>query len=221
MIVEMARSRTRLLAGALAIAGILFGLYPIVRPFSDEISFQGAAAFASTAWVVAHMMAMAGFVLLTLGLLGLHRALQDTAVERLAFRALVVGLAGVGLTLPFYGVEAFGVHEIGQVALWSHDITLMKVAFSARTGLQLYVFLAGLLLIGASAIMVATAAWKSRLFPKWSGIPFAVGFALYIPQFFGTQAIRVAHGGLVTAGCLWIATTLWRQSARESSHPEA
>jgi hypothetical protein len=38
-------------------------------------------------------------------------------------------------------------------------------------------------------------------------------------QFFETQAIRVAHGALVAVGCLWIAASLWRQSARESSHP--
>jgi hypothetical protein len=155
-----------------------------------------------------------------LGLLGVHRALQDTGVERLAFRALVVGLVGVGLTLPYYGVEAFGVHEIGQVALWQHDITLMKLAEAVRTGEQLIMFLVGLLLIGVSAVIVAVAVWKSRLLPKWSGVPFAVGFALYIPQFFGTQPIRVAHGLLVTAGCLWIAASLWQLSATESSHPE-
>ena len=41
MIVEMVHSRTRLSAGALAVAGILFVLYPIIRPFSDEITPSG------------------------------------------------------------------------------------------------------------------------------------------------------------------------------------
>jgi hypothetical protein len=219
IVVEMMGSRTRLLAGAMGGAGILFALYPIIRPYSDEATLQGADSFASTAWVVAHMLAMAGFILLILGLLGVHRALQDSGVERLAFRALVVGVVGVGLTLPFYGVEAFGVHEIGQAALWRHDVTLMKLAFSARTGLQLYMFSVGLLLIAVSAVIVATAVRKSRVLAKWSGVPFALGFALYIPQFFGMQPIRVAHGLLVAAGCLWIAAGLWRLGARESSHP--
>ena len=215
----MRGSRTGLTAAALAVAGIVFVLYPLIRPFSDETSLQGAAAFASTAWIVAHMLAMAGFILLMLGLLGLHGALQNTGVERLAFRALVAGLVGVGLTLPFYGGEAFGLHAIGQEALSRHDVTLMKAAEVVRTGPQLVMFLVGLLLIGVSAIMVATAVWKSRVLPKWSGVPFALGFALYIPQFFGTQPIRVAHGLLVTAGCLWIAASLWQQGARESSRP--
>jgi len=36
----------------------------------------------------------------------------------------------------------------------------------------------------------------------------AVAFALYIPQFFGTQPVRVAHGLLVTIGCAWMAAEL-------------
>lgn len=204
--------RIRLGSGALAVAGILFVLYPAIRPFSDETSLQGAAAFASTAWIVAHMLAIGGFILLMLGLLGLHSALQDSSVERLSFRALVVGLIGVGLTLPFYGGEAFGLHAIGQEALRQQNAALVSLTVVIRGEPQLLMFTAGLLLIAISAIIVATAVWKSGTLAKWSGIPFALGFALYLPQFFGTQPIRVAHGLLVTAGCLWIAVGLWRQS---------
>jgi hypothetical protein len=209
--------RTKLLAGAMGFAGILFFLYPIIRPFSDEASLQGAESIGSTAWVVAHMMAMAGFILLTLGLVGVYRALHDSSVERLAFRALVIGLIGVGMTLPFYGAEAFGLQAISWAAVSRHDVSLMKLVETVRTGPQLIMFLLGLILIGVSAIMVARAVWTSRVLPRWSGVPFALGFALYIPQFFGTQPIRVAHGLLVAAGCLWIAAGLWNLGARESS----
>jgi hypothetical protein len=205
-------SRIRLGAGAFAVAGILFVLYPAIRPFSDEATLQGAAAFASTAWIVAHMLAMAGFILLMLGLLGFLVSLQTNPGERLAFRALVVGLVGVGLTLPFYGGEAFGLHAVGQAAVSRNDATLLKITEAIRTGPQLGMFLVGLLLLAVSAIMVATATWRAGAFAKWSGVPFALGFALYIPQFFGTQPIRVAHGLLVAAGCLWIAAGLWQQS---------
>jgi hypothetical protein len=204
-------SRIRLAAVALAIGGVLFVLYPAIRPFSDEVTVQGAAAFASTAWVVAHMLAMVGFTLLMLGLLGLHLALQDTPGEARAFWALVVGLIGVGLTLPYYGGEAFGLQAIGQEALARHDATLMKLAEVVRGGPQGVMFLIGLLLIGVSAIIVATAVWKSRVLSKWSGLPFALGFALFIPQFFGNQPVRVAHGLLVAAGCLWLAAGLWQR----------
>jgi hypothetical protein len=207
-------SRIRLGAAAIGVAGILFVLYPAIRPFSDEESLQGAAAFGSTAWIVAHILAMAGFTLLTIGLLGLNIALQDSPSERLSFRALVVGLLGVGMTLPFYGGEAFGLHAIGQEALGQHRAALVGLAAVIRGEPQLAMFMAGLLLIAVSAIMVATAIWKSGTLAKWSGIPFALAFALYIPQFFGTQQIRVLHGLLVTLGCLWIASSLWRQTSK-------
>ena len=35
---------------------------------------------------------------------------------------------------------------------------------------------------------------------------------VFIPQFLGSQPIRVAHGFLVAAGCLWMAAGLWHQS---------
>jgi hypothetical protein len=212
--------RIRFGAAALAVAGILFVLYPAIRPFSDEKSLQGAAAFGSTAWIVAHMLAMGGFALLMVGLLGLHIALQNSRSESLSFRALVVGLLGVGMTLPFYGGEAFGLNAIGQEALRQHSATLVSLAAVVRGQPQLTMFMAGLLLIGVSAIMVATAIWKSRTFAKWSGIPFALAFALYIPQFFGTQPIRVAHGLLVMAGCLWIALALWQHSTHSTKSVE-
>ena len=95
--------RVRLAAMALIVAGILFVLYPALRPFSDEASLQGAAAFAATEWVVAHVLAMLGFILLTFGLLGLYISLQETTVERFAFRGLVLSWLGIGLTLPSTG----------------------------------------------------------------------------------------------------------------------
>lgn len=207
-------SRIRLGAAALATAGILFVLYPAIRPFSDERSLQGAAAFGSTAWLVAHMLAMLGFTLLIIGLLGLHIALQHSKSERLSFRALVIGVLGVGMTLPFYGGEAFGLHAIGQEALRRGSAALVGLSEVIRGEPQLAMFMVGLLFIGTSAVIAALAIWKSGMLAKWSGLPFALAFLLYIPQFFGTQPIRIAHGFLVTAGCLLIAIALWQQTTK-------
>ena len=110
----MARMRVRLGALALAGAGVLFVFYPAIRPYSDETSLEGAAAFASNAWIVAHVLAMLAFVLVALGLLALYRTLQDTPAEGLAFLTLITTWIGVGLTLPYYGAEAFGLHAVGQ-----------------------------------------------------------------------------------------------------------
>lgn len=207
---SVSATRTCLGALSLATAGILFVLYPVIRPFSDETTLRGAEAFASTSWVLAHMLAMLGFTLVAVGLLILYLALQTSSAERVAFNALVLSILGIGLTLPYYGGEAFGLHAIGQEALRQHNVALVNLASDVRSGPQLVMFGVGLLLLAIGAILAAIAIWKSGTIPKWSGGPFALGFALYIPQFFGTPPIRVAHGLLVAAGCLWMAAGLWR-----------
>ncbi len=204
--------RVRLSAVALAVAGIFFVLYPAIRPFSDEASLQGAAAFASTEWLVAHILAIIAFTLLPLGLLGLHSSVQHTIAERQGYWAVVLSLIGIGLTLPFYGGEAYGLHAIGEAAISQQSATLLNLADVVRSGAGLVVFLVGLLLLAIASVIAAIAIWNSDgRYSKWSGIPFAIGAGLYIPQFFWTQPLRVAHGVLVAIGCLWIAIGLWRQ----------
>jgi hypothetical protein len=70
-----------------------------------------------------------------------------------------------------------------------------------------------------AAITVAVAVWRSGKLPRGSGVPFAIGFALYIPQFYGPQPLRVAHGLLVAVGCTWLAVVLWRQSLKQNRLP--
>jgi len=82
-------ARMRFDALSMALAGILFVLYPAVRPFSDETSLQGAQAFASTAWILAHTLAILGFILLAWGIFTLFTLLQGTTAER----PMVWGLA--------------------------------------------------------------------------------------------------------------------------------
>src|SRR5258708_9547515 len=115
------------------------------------------------------------------------------------------GVVGIGMTLAFYGGEAFGLQAIGQEAVRRHAQGLVGLADAIRGLPQAAMFTAGLLLVGASAITVAIAVWRSVNLPKWSGFPFAIAFALYIPQFFASQPIRVGHGLLVAVGCLWLA----------------
>jgi len=205
----MATARVRLGALALAVAGVLFVLYPAIRPYSDEMSLQGAAAFASNAWIVAHVLAMLGFVLVGLGLLALYRTLRDTPAEGLALLTLVASWIGIGLTLPYYGAEAFGLHVLGQEAIRQDSAAMLVLADDVRYGPGIYLFGAGLLLLGIGAILAAVAVWRSGALPRWSGILFGLAFALYIPQFFTSPPIRVAHGLLVTAGCVWLAFSIW------------
>jgi hypothetical protein len=128
---------------------------------------------------------------------------------------LIVGWMGIGLTLPFYGGEAFGLHAIGQRALADQSPALVSMAGEVRSGAGLVMFLIGLVSLAVGAIMAAIAVWKSGPLARWSGIPFALGFALYIPQFFGSRPLRVGHGLLVMVGCLLLAAGTWRRGATD------
>lgn len=204
----MSAVRLWLTSACFALAGLLFVLYPAIRPFSDETSLHGAAAFGSTAWVVAHSFAIAAFVLLVLGLLGAYLALQQTTVERLMLMALVASWVGVGLTLPFYGAEVFGLHAIGQAALKQDNVALVALASDVRGEPGIWFIVVGLLLLGVGMIVFAVAAWRSHVLSRWIGIPLAAGFALFLPQFMTPQPVRVAHGLLVALGCWLVAWNL-------------
>ncbi|HEX2922597.1 MAG TPA: hypothetical protein VHS28_01045 [Chloroflexota bacterium] len=209
----------RLAEIALALAGLCFVFYPAIRPFSDETTLQGAVAFASSSWVLAHSLAMVGFILLTLGLFGLYLRLQGTAVEGSSLLALVLTGVGIGLTLPYYGAETFGLHAIGQEALGRGDPTLILLAGSVRFGEGVYFFGVGLILLAVGTVLAAVAVWRSEILPRWSGVLLAVAFVLFIPQFFTPQYMRVAHGFLITVGCLWLAWGMARSGESPEGHP--
>jgi hypothetical protein len=60
----------------------------------------------------------------------------------------------------------------------------------------------GLLLLAAVTI------WRSEVLPRVRGIL----FALFLPQVSTAPAVRIAHGGLVAAGSMWLVLALWRAS---------
>jgi hypothetical protein len=202
----MTRTRIHLAALALAVAGACFLAYPAIRPYTDETTLAGAAAFASPAWVVAHTLAMVGFILLVLGLLGLYGILRETKAEQEAIAALVLTWAGVGLILPYYGAETFGLAAVGEEALRQNSVDLLLALTDAiRFGEGAWLFGAGLLALAAGSILFAAAVWRSGTLSRWSGIPLALGFALFLPQFFAPPPVRIVHGLLVMIGC-WLVT---------------
>ena len=189
-----------------AATGAAFLLYPAARPWGDETTLTGAAGMASTQWVVAHLSAVAGFIALTLALLALHDLLRS----RTARAALLTTWIGVALTLPYYGAEVFGVHEAAAQALREHDAALLvrmtdAIRYQPATATM---FALGLATIAAGAIL--TAAAIAARWNRWTGVPMAAGFALFIPQFFAGAPLRIAHGALIALGCAWVAVALLR-----------
>jgi hypothetical protein len=212
--------RTRLGAAALAVAGVLFLLYPAVRPWEDESTAEGATrAMSSGAWVASHLFAMLGLILVPLGLLAVLDAVGRTRAGRLALVALVTFWVGAGLTLPYYGAEDFALNAIAGKAEQGQALDLLDLVDAVRFGpAAATTFVVGLLLLGVGAILVAVAIWRSGVLPRASGIAFAAGFALFFPQFYTPPAVRIAHGVLVAAGSIWVALALW-QSGAEAARP--
>lgn len=105
------------LLGVTGVTGVLFVLYPVVRPYSDETTLAGAEALASSAWIAAHVFAMIGFVLLGLVMLFLRDLLAATPGRHQARLATILTWVGAGLTLPYYGAEAFALNVIARQAV--------------------------------------------------------------------------------------------------------
>jgi hypothetical protein len=208
-------ARVRLGAAALAVAGVLFILYPAVRPWKDESTVDGATqAMSSGAWVAAHLFAMIGFILLPLGLLALRRAVSRTPAKPLALAAVVISWIGAGLTLPYYGAEDFSLHAIASRSADGQPLNLLDLVDAIRFGpVAATTFAVGLLSLGVAAILAAVAIWRSGALPRYSGILFALGFALFIPQFYSPPAVRIAHGLLVAVGLVWVALAVWNAKA--------
>jgi hypothetical protein len=198
-------------AMALTLSGLCFLLYPVIRPFSSEVGAAGARAFASSSWVIAHSLGIIGFILLTLGLLGVYLRLQETTLARPMVMALSVSWIGVGLTLPYYGAEVFGLHAVGQRTLSFGDTGLLKpLTHSIRWEAGIYFIIAGLLLLAVGAVIAAVVVWRSKRLQRWGAVPLAVALLLYVPQFAASQPVRIAHGVLMLAGCWWLAWVLTR-----------
>jgi hypothetical protein len=179
----------------LTAAGLLFLLYPALRPWEDEATTQGAqAAMGSNLWVASHLFAMIGFILVPIALLRIHRT------------AAITFWVGAGLTLPYYGAEDFGLHELAA------QPNILELAEAIRYNpVAMTTFAVGLVTMGVAGIMVAL-----RL-RTTAAILFAAGFALFLPQFFTPPAARIAHGVLLAAGCAWLA---WESARSQAEDPQ-
>jgi hypothetical protein len=204
--------RTRLGAIALAVAGLAFLAYPVLRPWHDESTVEGAtASMGSGAWVASHLFGMIGFILVPLGLLALAGVLAPTRSAWLSLVGAVVFWVGAGLVLPYYGAEDFGLHAIaGPKGAGANMLDLVEAVRYQPVAVT--IFGAGLILLAVGAILVAVAVWRSGALPAWSGVAFGLGFALFLPQFYTGAPVRIAHGVLTMVGLLVLAGALWSRA---------
>src|SRR5262249_677837 len=119
----MAQSSVRLRLGAVALGlwGLLFAVFPLLRPFfgldvvSPNVAPLASGPLASASWLIAHLLLVAAFALLPCALLAIYAALADGAAESRAFRGLILGVAGTGFVVPAVGVEVFAIPVIARL----------------------------------------------------------------------------------------------------------
>lgn len=221
-----ADSGTRLGVVALVLAGLSFASFPILRPWHDETTQAGAiAAFGSGAWVAAHLFGVLGFVLVPLGLVAVTCLISAAGPRRLARTGAVLTSLGAGLLLPYFGAETFGLNAIARDAIARDAIAraaangasldVVALAEGVRLGAAaVTTFGLGLLAVAVGGVMAAVAIARSGDLPRHAGTLFAVGIAIYLPQFFTPPWVRITHGLLLGLGLLVLAAATWNTANR-------
>ncbi|GAA3458516.1 hypothetical protein GCM10018963_05290 [Saccharothrix longispora] len=185
--------------GGFGIAGVLFLLYPVVRPYSDETTVEGLRVMGTGAWVVAHLFAVGAFLLVGLALL----VGRDPAARW--SRAAVATAVGVVPTSAYYGAETFGLHAVGRWAAREPDPRWLEVVDAIRfQPAAIALFAVGLTALAVGGVLTAV---ERR---TWTALPYALGFVLFLPQFFTPPPVRIAHGALLLVGCWLLARDAWR-----------
>lgn len=225
---NVTRTGAQLGAVSLALAGILFALFPLLRPWHNEATAVGAVeAFGSAAWVVSHLAGALGFVLVPLGLLAVLGRIGRGSVGRSMVIGLVMCWLGTGLLLPFFGAETFGLNAVANASSDGEPVDILDLSGRIRMGAAaVTTFGLGLLTVAIASIVVALAVSRSGRYPRYAAVLFAVGYATYLPQFFGPPWLRTIHGILLALGLLVLAIATLRAEPLEPSadtaavHPE-
>jgi hypothetical protein len=201
----------RLGAIALALSGVTFFLYPVVRPWHDESTISGAVtSMSSDAWVAAHLFAIFGLILMPLGLLGLCRLMAKGRGFGLTVTATVIIWFGAGLSLPYYGAEDFALHAIARQVRLGSPLDLLSLVTAIRFGaVAATTFAAGLVLLGVGGVLIGISIWRSAILPRLSGMPLAIALALLIPQFYLPAWARIAHAMQIALALILLAALLW------------
>lgn len=195
---------TRHLIAPTIATGVLMAGYLLLRPYGDVE--QGAAmaeAFASPAWVAAHILgalALASFARLALRVADLG----DSTTARIG---RFTGLAGAVLVLPYYGAETFGVHAVGSRAL-ADPGTLELVDPIRNQPAALTMFGLGLVLLAVAAVCVGRVLGR----PAW---PLAATMALVLPQYFLPPFARMAFGVATLIAAVILVQHLWTAADSE------
>lgn len=197
----------------LAVAGLSLGGYPLLRPYGPEKGLAGAHDFASPAWLAAHVLGMVGFVSLALAARSAAGSSDPWPWSGRPIRVMETRLwLAVAFLLPYYGAEAYGLHELGRYAVHDGDPGVLDVADAFRYApFEVSTFAAGLLLLGLVGVQLARGLWHSGGLGRAGGLLAGLGLVTYLPQFFGAPEARMTHGVVLAAGLVLLAVAARHQ----------
>jgi len=189
-----------------AVAGLALAAYPALRPYGPEQGLAGAADFGSNLWLTAHALGMLGFVSLALGLRAAAARTPWTWTGRPVRETETRAWLAVALLLPYYGAEAYGLNQVGRYATEHSDVGVLDVADAFRYApFEITTFTLGLFALVLVGGRLAHGMWRSGAVGRLGGLLAGLGLATYLPQFFGTPGLRVAHGLVLGLGLLLMA----------------
>jgi hypothetical protein len=205
---------------ALVVAGLLLAAYPLSRPWADTSPGGAPEAFASPWWPIAHTAAVLGFIALALALRA-WPASGDPSPLRDPRRAESRAWIAVALLGPYYGGEAYVLHEIGRRAQDVGDPSLVDLADQFRyAAIPLTIFALGLLALAlVGGRLIALTRDRGRV-ARVAGILAGLGLLTYLPQFFLPPVGRIAHGLLLGAGLLLLGVSHVHPSNSPAGAPQ-
>jgi hypothetical protein len=195
----------------LVVSGIAFAAYPLLRPYGPETGAAFAADLASPLWLAAHVLGMVGFTSLALALRSLVRTGTPWRWGGRPLRTVETSMwLALALLLPYYGSEAYGLNAVGRYAIQG-DTDVLSVAGSFRTApFEATTFAAGLLLLMLVGGRLVRGTWPAGGTTRVGGLLAGVGLATYLPQFFASPEVRMAHGVVLGLGLVALARSVSR-----------
>ncbi len=156
----------------LGLSSLALAVFPLVRPFFPfdprtpaETLARASRAVTSAPWLIAHYVALIGFVLPLCALPALYARLAAAGVESRARRAMLLSGVEVALIRPTLGVELYPLPAIGRLYLDGNPAVAPLVGLIYR-GAAVLVMLLGLLLLAIGAVFFARAVGKSGALPR-------------------------------------------------------
>lgn len=165
----------------------LFG-YLALRPWTAG---DTAAGWANPLWPLSHLLAVAGFV-----------AYAGLGARRPGRLGAVLAAATVGLLLPYYGAEAFGLPALSGLA--SEQAATVAQAF--RYGaIPLVTFALGWVALGWLAVRTARTLRTPDRLTRVALTVHTIAMLAWLPVFFLPPAGRIAHAAVICETALVIA----------------